>query len=75
MALDRRAREQQVDLVVVVAVAAEVLDDAQAGLAVGDGGVHVVLDAVLVDGEALCGGEGGFVSRGSGSLGRGVGRV
>lgn len=42
MALDGGAREQQVDLVVGVAKAAEVLDAAQDGLAVGDCYVHVI---------------------------------
>lgn len=53
MPFDRDAAQHQVDLVVAVAVALEVLDNAQAGLAVGHGGVHVVLLAVLVDAEAL----------------------
>lgn len=53
VALDRRGAEQQVDLVIVVAVAAEVLDGPEAGLAVGDRRVEVVLLAVLVDREAL----------------------
>lgn len=45
--------QHQVDLVVTVAESAEVFDDAKAALAVGDGGVHVMLLAVLVDAEAL----------------------
>ena len=53
MALDRRAAQQQIDLVVIVAEAFQILDDPQRGLAVRDRGVHVVLFAVLVDGEAL----------------------
>lgn len=53
MALHRSAAQQQVNLVVGVAVAAQVLDDAEAGLAVGDGGIEVVLLAVLVDAEAF----------------------
>lgn len=53
MALDRSAAQQEIDLVVVVAVAPQVLDDAEAGLAVGDGGVEVVLFAVLVDAKAF----------------------
>ena len=53
MPFDGDAAQHQVDLVVGVAVALEVFDDAEAGLAVGDSGVHVVLLAVLVDGEAF----------------------
>lgn len=53
MALDRNTAQHQVDLVVAVPKALQVLDDAQAGLAVRDRGVHVVLLAVLVDAEAL----------------------
>ena len=53
MALDGGAAEQQVDLVVVVAEAFQILDDSEGGLAVRDGGVHVVLFAVLVDRKAL----------------------
>lgn len=53
VALDGRARQQQVDLVVAVAEAAQVLDAAQRSLSIRDGDVHVVLLAVLVDGEAL----------------------
>lgn len=53
MSLNRNATQHQVDLIITVAEALEVLDDAQTGLAVGDGGVHVVLLAVLVDAEAL----------------------
>ena len=54
MALDRGTREQEIDLVVVVAVATQVLDDADTGLAVSDGGVQVVLLAVLVDAKSFC---------------------
>jgi hypothetical protein len=53
MTFDRDARQHQVDLVVRVAVTLEILDHAQAGLAVCDGGIHVVLLAVLVDAEAF----------------------
>lgn len=53
MALDRDAAQHQVDLIVRVAVAPEILDHAQTRLAVRDGRVHVVLLAVLVDTEAL----------------------
>lgn len=53
VALDGDAAEHQVDLVVGVAVAFQVLDDAQARLPVRDRRVHVVLLAVLVDAEAL----------------------
>lgn len=53
MPLHGRAAQQEVDLVVVVAVAAEVLDGAEAGLAVRDGRVEVVLFSLLVDREAL----------------------
>lgn len=52
MALDGCAAEQEVDLIVVVAETSKVLYHAQGGLAVGDGGVEVVLLAVFVDGEA-----------------------
>ena len=66
VALDRGARKEEVDLVVVVAVAAEILNDADAGLAVGDGGVEVELLAVLVDAESLCRpGEEGLLEWGS----------
>lgn len=34
-------------------ISSEILNDAQTGLAVGDGGVEVVLLAVLIDAEAL----------------------
>ena len=53
MPFDRDAAEHQVDLVVGVAVALEVFNHPQAGLAVRDGGVHVVLLALLVDAEAF----------------------
>lgn len=53
MTLDRDAAEHQVDLVVAVTEAAQVFDNTEAGLAIGNGGVHVVLLAVLVDAEAL----------------------
>lgn len=53
MALDGGAGEEEVDLVVGVAEAAEVFDAAEGGLAVGHRHVEVVLFAVLVDGEAL----------------------
>lgn len=53
MALDRNTTQHEVDLVIAVAEALQVLDDTQAGLAVRDRGVHVVLLAVLVDAEAL----------------------
>lgn len=53
MPFDRDAREHQVDLVVVVAVAPEILDDPQTAVAVGYGGVQVVLLACGGDGEAF----------------------
>lgn len=54
MSLNGRARQQQIDLIVAVPEAAQVLDDAQRGLAVRDGGVEVVLlPRVEVDAEAL----------------------
>ena len=53
MALNRDTAEHQVDLVVGIAVPLEVFNHAEAGLAVRDRGVHVVLFAVFVDGEAF----------------------
>lgn len=53
MALDGDTTQHQIDLVVGVAEALEVLHDAEAALAVRHGGVHVMLLAVLVDAEAL----------------------
>lgn len=53
MALDWCAGQEEIDLVIVVAVSAEILDAAQDSLAVCDGDIHVVLLAMGVDGEAL----------------------
>lgn len=53
MTLDRDTAQHQIDLVVTIAEAAEVLDDAQTRLAIRHRGVHVVLLALLVDAEAL----------------------
>lgn len=49
MSLDRRTTEQQVDLVVTVSVASQILDDPQTRLAVRNGCIVVVLFAVFVD--------------------------
>lgn len=51
MPFDGDAAQHQIDLVVAVPEASEILDDTQAALAVRDGGVHVVLFPVLVDAE------------------------
>lgn len=53
VALDWRTAQHEVDLVIVVAVPPQILDAPEGGLAVGDGGIHVVLFPVLVDAEAL----------------------
>lgn len=53
MALHRRTRQQQIDLVVVISKALEVLDTPERRLAVSDSRVHVVLLAMLVNTEAL----------------------
>jgi hypothetical protein len=53
VALDGRTAKQQIDLVVVVAIATQVLDDAERSLAVRDRRVHIVLFAIGVDAEAF----------------------
>lgn len=53
MALHWRTTQQQVNLIIRVPVTPQVLDNTQAGLAVGDSCVEVVLLAMLVDREAL----------------------
>lgn len=65
MPLHRRTAEQQVDLVVTVSVATQILDDPQTGLSVGNGGVEVMLLSALIDreafkGEVAAGPEGGL---------------
>lgn len=53
MSLHGRAGEQEVDLIVIVPIAAKVFNDAQAGLSVCNRSVEIVLFAVLVDAEAF----------------------
>lgn len=53
MALHRRTTEQQVNLVIIVAEASQVLDHPQGRLSVRHRGIHVMLLAVLVDAEAF----------------------
>ena len=53
MPLHGRTTQQQINLVIIIPEAAEVLDNAETGLAVGNGGVEVVLFAGFVDGEAF----------------------
>lgn len=53
MALDRRAAEQEIGLVVIIPEPSEVLDAPERRLAIGDGGIEIVLLAVLVDAESL----------------------
>jgi len=53
MALDRNAAQHQIDLIVTVPIALEVLDDAKTRLAIRDRGIHVVLLALLINAETL----------------------
>jgi hypothetical protein len=53
VALDRCAAEQQIDLVIAVAVAAEVLNRPETGLSVCDCRIEEVLLSLLVDREPL----------------------
>lgn len=53
MPLHRRTAQQQIDLIVIIAKAPQILNDPQGGLPIRHGGIHVVLLAVLVDAEAL----------------------
>ncbi len=53
MALHRRTTQQQIDLVVVVAEASQILNHPQRRLPIRHRGVHVMLLAVLVDAEAF----------------------
>jgi hypothetical protein len=53
MPLHRRTTQQQIDLIIIVSKPPQILDHAQGGLAIRDGGIHVVLAAVFVDAEAL----------------------
>ena len=53
MPLNRNAAQHQIDLVVIVTITLQILDDSQAGLAVCNSGIHVVLLAILIDGETL----------------------
>lgn len=54
MTLNWCTAEQQIDLIIIVAVPLEVFDDSETALSVCDCRVVVVLFAVLVDREALC---------------------
>lgn len=53
MTLHRRTGKQEVDLIVTVPVAPKVFNNAQAGLSVCNGGVEIILFAVLVDAKAF----------------------
>lgn len=55
MPLNRRAAQEQIDLIIIVPVAPQILDTSERRLAVSDRGVHVMLFAVLVHAEALKG--------------------
>jgi len=54
MSFNWNAAQHEVNLVVGIAKSFKVFEDTQACLAVRHGGVHIVLLAVLVDGEPLC---------------------
>lgn len=49
MSLNRSAAQQQIDLIIVVAVSSQVFDDSEASLAISDCGIQVVLFTVLID--------------------------
>ena len=53
MALDGRAAQQEINLIITVPEAPQVFNASEGGLAVGDGGVHVMLLALLVDAESF----------------------
>ena len=53
MALNRRATQQQINLIIAVPEPTQILDTPKRGLAVRHGGVQVVLLSVLVDAEAF----------------------
>lgn len=53
MPLDRRTAKQQINLVIVIAVTAQILNHSQTGFAVRNRRIQVVLLAGMVDAEAL----------------------
>lgn len=55
--LDRSTRQKQVDLVIIVSEALEILDDTEAALAIRDGCVVIILLTVFVNRKTLSSGQ------------------
>ena len=53
MSLHRSARQQKIDLVVVISIPPQVLNDSQAGLSISHCGVEIVLFSVFIDTETF----------------------
>ena len=53
MSLHRSARQQKIDLVVVVSIPPQVLNDSQTSLSIGDRSIEIVLFSVFIDTEAF----------------------
>jgi hypothetical protein len=53
--LNRGTTKKQVYLVVIIPKSPKILNNSETGLAVGDGGIHVMLLSVLVNAESFKG--------------------
>lgn len=53
MSLDRRTTQQQINLIIIVAIAPQILDDPEGSLAVSHSGIQIMLFALLIDTETL----------------------